>query len=122
MHRFAFFVIVTVLAAPVLAKTLPKADARVELPDLVGTLATRTGKVIQIPGPLETKPSELYTCGHDKKHWIAFEIIDRGKSVVGYCAPGKLPGCKSLAKDASIMHALVKVPACKQAVVELLDF
>lgn len=103
-------------------KNLPAADARVELPDLVVKLTTLTGKVIHIPGPLETKPSELYVCGHDKKHSVAFEIVDRGKSVVGYCAVGKVPGCKMLAKDASIMHALVKVPACKQAVVEVLDF
>ena len=123
MHRLLLILLVTLLSTPVLAKKdLPKADARVELPDLVATLSTRTGKVISIPGPLDTKPSELYTCGHAKKQWVAFEIVDRGKSIVAYCAPGKVPGCKQLAKETSIMHALVKVPACKQAIVEVLDF
>jgi len=122
MHRVLLVVLLATSTASADKKHLPATDARVELPDLVERVSTLTGKVINIPGPLETKPSEQYTCGHDKKQWLAFELVDRGKRLVGYCARGKLAGCASLAKDASIMHALVKVPTCKQGVVELLDF
>ena len=120
MHRL--LLISLLAAAPALADTKhPPADDRIQLPDLVQELALHTGKVINIPGPLDTKPSELYACGHDKKHWVALEIVDRGASLVAYCPIGKTAGCKMLTKPASVMHALVKVTACKQGV-ELLGF
>ena len=121
MHRIA--IVVALLATSVaLADTKhPQADDRIQLPDLVQELALHTGKVINIPGPLETKPSDVHACGHDKKQWVALEIVDRGTSLVAYCPIGKVAGCKMLAKPASVMHALVKVTTCKQGV-ELLGF
>lgn len=122
MHRA---LLVLVLAtAPALAdeRKIPAAEARVELSDVIAEYAMLTGKVIKIPGPLDTKPSELYTCGHDKKHWVAFEIIDRGKSIIGYCTFDNWRGCKRFSESMSIMHVVAKVPKCKETVVEVLTF
>jgi hypothetical protein len=121
MHRLVL--VALLISSPAFAdKKHPVVDARVELADFVAKTSSFTGKVINIPGPLDTKPSEVYACGHAKKQWVALELVDGGQRLVAYCPRGKVPGCAMLEKPSSIMHAVVKLAACKQTIVEVLDF
>jgi hypothetical protein len=114
------------LATTAHADTKPEPDARVELPDLSKHFNDYAGKIIKIPGALDTKPTAAFGCGFEKSKYVALEIDDRGSHLIGYCKRADHTLCDTFTKAAHLQYALVAMPkkpgGCKEQAVELLDY
>jgi hypothetical protein len=100
---------------------------RMDLKSALASYAKLAGKVVEINENLFAKASPTYGCIYaDKKKWFALELSTADGKLLAYCPRAHATlSCERFIKEpAKVQYARISVPAtaCKQPMVELLDY